>query len=135
MRSAQSKICKVKLTKGNERPYITKKILLAVITQFWRPERLFVQPLSCQCAKSIYSFFVCDFKEKNHFLRDRIFLYTLFWKKRRGKVAEFFTSYKIFTTILFLPGIFLVVNQFSPTFFPNILSASFSVKNSILQLF
>ena len=32
MRYAQSKICKVKLTKGNERPNITKKILLAMIT-------------------------------------------------------------------------------------------------------
>ena len=32
MRYAQSKISKVKLTKGNERPNITKKILLAMIT-------------------------------------------------------------------------------------------------------
>ena len=32
MRYAQSKICKVKLTKGNERPNVTKNILLAVIT-------------------------------------------------------------------------------------------------------
>ena len=81
MRYAQSKICKVKLTKGNEILNITKKILLAMITQFWLPKILFVQPVSCQCAKSLYIYIFYDFIEKNHFHRDIIFYVPYFEKK------------------------------------------------------
>ena len=89
MRYAQSKICKVKLTKGNERPNITKKILLAMITQFQLPERLFVQPVSCQCAKSLYSLFCVIFRKKSFSQRHNFFIY-LSLKKKMRKVRKIF---------------------------------------------
>ena len=89
MRYAQSKICKVKLTKGNERPNVTKNILLAVITQFQLPERLFVQPVSCQCAKSLYSLFCVIFRKKSFSQRHNFFIY-LSLKKKMRKVRKIF---------------------------------------------
>ena len=89
MRYAQSKIFKVKLTKKNERPNITKKILLAMITQFQLPERLFVQPVSCQCAKSLYSLFCVISRKKSFSQRHNFFIY-LSLKKKTRKVCKIF---------------------------------------------
>ena len=133
MRYAQSKIFKVKLIKGNERPNITKKILLAMITQFQLPERLFVQPVSCQCAKSLYSLFCVIFRKKSFSQRHNFFIYLSLKKKDKESSQNFLQVTKLSPLFYFWQTFFLSPTYFLLLFSPNMLLANFSGRNSFFS--